>query len=211
MKIRIVTAIAILSSLTIAPAQAHTWMTDSNPKKNVVVQELPDKLWIEFAEDLLVLPGQKVNTIVVSDSSGIQIDNQDSIVGGARITVTLKNAAQPGKIRVDYRIAAGDGHVLTDSYYFTYLTQESSATAGTQNSIDSNVEKSSSPQPTKPSATSSPSSVIKTLSPHANNLHIEKLHGENFLGHHTTHIIQTVVAIAVIILWWSYRRFSSKL
>ena len=211
MKIRIVTAIAILSSLTMVPAQAHTWMTDSNPKKNVVVQELPDKLWIEFAEDLLVLPGQKVNTIVVSDSSGIQIDNQDSIVGGARVTVTLKTSAQTGKFRVDYRIAAGDGHVLTDSYYFTYLPKESAATTETQKAVESNKDKSNSSQSSKPSATSSPSSVIKTLSPHANNLHNEKLHGENFLGHHTTHIIQTVVAIAVIFLWWSYRRFSAKL
>lgn len=204
---KILLCLLIASTWVIAiPAQAHTWMTDSNPKKNSKVEVVPEKIWIEFAEDLLVLEGQKINQIVVTDSSGAEVDKKDSVVGGARVTVSVKDTIQDGLIKISYRIAAGDGHVLSDSFTFTLSTNRavSVTTKGPAKEEGKSTLKPSTQknQTQEPSPTASPE--LKSKFPQSS-AHQE--HEKSFLGRHSVHFVEGVVALSIIFLWAAYRRF----
>lgn len=102
-------------------ANAHAQLNISVPKKNQIVNVLPNLVWIEFDGDLLNFGEKQINEITVTNSRKVRVDIGGSIVGGARISTRLKPRLPSGKYFVTYRIVSEDGHPVKGSYSFTYM------------------------------------------------------------------------------------------
>lgn len=119
-KISFAVAIFGVLSFGISSAQAHTVLISSNPVKGAKVSALPKKLVLKFAEPLLVIKGKEVNQISVTDSQSRELVSGLSIVNGSQITAGLNSGTfTTGKIHVDYRVVAQDGHVVTGGFDFS--------------------------------------------------------------------------------------------
>jgi methionine-rich copper-binding protein CopC len=113
---------AVLFSLAIAPASAHTALVSANPAENSVVAEAPAAISLMFDEDLLILGDKNPNQIEVSDESGNQVSGV-ATVNGPIISVPV-TITEPGRYNVSYRVASSDGHVVTGKYRFTLASPE---------------------------------------------------------------------------------------
>jgi methionine-rich copper-binding protein CopC len=114
-------AIGLCLSLGIPGAEAHAQLVETIPKSNAKVQVLPEKVRIEFDGNLITIGDERTNLIIVRDSQGNQIDQNDSIVGGARLTISLKPVRTTGRIHVNYRVVSEDGHPIEGDYFFTVV------------------------------------------------------------------------------------------
>ena len=115
----------VISALTLgvlilgAPnANAHAILTDAFPKPKSVVSALPQKIWVEFDGNLIVLTGKKTNYLLLTDSKGKTIPRLNSYVGGARLTIEIAPNAMIGKVIETWRVVSEDGHPVTGSTYF---------------------------------------------------------------------------------------------
>ncbi len=118
--------IAILASIAMAlatapSAMAHAQIASSFPKAKSIVKVWPTNVWVEFDGNLISIPGSSIDRLVVKDSAGKQVDIKDSTVGGARLSVSLKKSAAPGKITMSWRVVSEDGHPVQSSTFFYYL------------------------------------------------------------------------------------------
>ena len=118
--------VAILASIALAlatapTAMAHAQISSSFPKAKSTIKVWPTGVWVEFDGNLISLPGSTIDRLVVKDSAGKQVDIKDSSVGGARLSVSLKKTAAPGKITMSWRVVSEDGHPVQSSTFFYYL------------------------------------------------------------------------------------------
>lgn len=122
MKIRIlVTTLALSLGILSAPvASAHTVLISSSPAAGSTIAQLPESITLTFANPLLTLGQEKVNTVTVVDPMGMTITSGDNMVHGAVLSNVLSPAMVMGGVyKVNFRVAAQDGHVLTGNFIFT--------------------------------------------------------------------------------------------
>jgi len=119
---RLVTFLAFLlfTSFAVAPASAHSELESATPGPDEVLTIWPAEVSLTFNENLLDANQQQINFVSVIDSSGIQIDNQDSKVTGNLVSVSLPVQQPNGSYFVNYRVVSADGHIVEDSYEFFF-------------------------------------------------------------------------------------------
>jgi methionine-rich copper-binding protein CopC len=107
-------------AITAAPsAGAHASYSDSNPKTGSTLSKLPKLVWVEFDGNLITIADKKTNFLTVKNSKGKELSNGKPFVGGARISVNIKDRSATGAIKVSWRVVSEDGHPVTSSLTFT--------------------------------------------------------------------------------------------
>ena len=118
-----VTTISILVfalALAVPTAVSHTSFVSSNPAAGSVVMQWPDQISIEFDEDLISIGEEKANFIVVNNSVGDQVSNNDENIDSNIVTVSLSPNQVEGPVLVFYRVVSADGHPVEGEFTFTY-------------------------------------------------------------------------------------------
>jgi methionine-rich copper-binding protein CopC len=180
----------------------HAQTSNSFPRNNAVLETMPSKVWFEFDGNLTEIDGTKINTLVVKDESGRQLQNSPALVAGARIIATIKDLSASGKITAYYRVVSEDGHPVEGSIVFTV----NGASTNTANPSSGSTKK---PTPSAADATqirTAEESSLQTQSAVAVDEHVN----HNFFQVHTTHFIQFTVGFGVIGLWVIYDRRRKK-
>jgi methionine-rich copper-binding protein CopC len=119
-------SVAVLTLLAAVPALAHTALSSSDPAPGEELQSSPERVVLRFAD-----PVETAFTPVrVFDRQGRRVDADDTRAGPEPETlVTGLRELPEGVYRVEYRVAAADGHLIEGGYRFTVLSG-SEATTG---------------------------------------------------------------------------------
>jgi methionine-rich copper-binding protein CopC len=113
---RIAPFVLIGSMLLGAPsAFPHALVVRSNPSANATVQTVPREVAIFFSERIQATRG----SIVVEDTNGLRVDDDDSRVdaNGRVVRVTLK-ALSAGTYKVTWRVQSVDTHKSEGTFIF---------------------------------------------------------------------------------------------
>ena len=204
-KVFMSTAVLVgLLFLQIPGAWAHAQITATFPKNNAVLTTMPTQVWVEFDGNLTVLEGANVNSLVIKDSTGRQLQETPATVAGARILASISNTTASGKITAAYRVVSEDGHPVEGSFAFTVLTGSVETTPASPRATakaKSHVTKAA----VSPSATVSPTPEVTEVP-----VFTDKHTHHNFFQRHTDHLIQFGVGFAVIGIWFIYERRRKK-
>ncbi len=99
-------------------ASAHVEIVSSYPEQYANLNPIPISVWIEFNDNLQNLEGEIVNTIEVTDSTGLVVSYEDAIVEAGKITTKVSGQSAAGVFTVKYRVVGQDGHVIEGEYTF---------------------------------------------------------------------------------------------
>lgn len=110
--------IAGLAAFTSPFASAHVEIASTSPEQFSNVNPIPTQVWIEFSSELQVLEGEFLNSIEVTDSTGLVVSYQDAIVEAGRITTKVSGQSAAGVFIVKYRVVGKDGHVIEGDFTF---------------------------------------------------------------------------------------------
>ena len=127
----------VLIFLFIPPASAHTSLVSANPAEKSIVAEAPLAISLMFNEDLLLLGDKNPNQVDVVDEAGMKVSGE-ATVNGPIISAPL-SIENPGRYNVSYRVASGDGHIVTGEYHFTVASPEVINTAEEPDEDGSNL------------------------------------------------------------------------
>jgi methionine-rich copper-binding protein CopC len=78
----------------------------------------PSQVWIEFDGELQIIEGEVVNTLRVTDSTGLVVSSEEAVIEGAKISTQVSDQSVGGVFTVQYRIVSEDGHPVEGSYTF---------------------------------------------------------------------------------------------
>ena len=117
-RLLIALTLAGLTVLTSPFASAHVDIVSSFPERYANVNPIPTTVWIEFSGELQNLDGEIVNTIEVTDSTGLVVSYEDAIIEAGRITTKVSGQSAAGVFIVKYRVVGQDGHVIEGDYTF---------------------------------------------------------------------------------------------
>ena len=116
---RIIGAILLVGLGLFAPissASAHTELLSTSPAADSDVNASQETISLTFAEPPLVDGA----AIVVMNSSGDILDSPAPALDGASLYIPWPADLTPGKVTVQWRATADDGHVLSDEFVFNY-------------------------------------------------------------------------------------------
>jgi methionine-rich copper-binding protein CopC len=105
----------ILSSPT---SFSHGQIVTSYPLMDSVSSPTPSQVWIEFDGELQLIEGEVVNTLKVTDSTGLVVSSEEAVIEGAKISTQISDQSVGGVFTVQYRIVSEDGHPVEGSYTF---------------------------------------------------------------------------------------------
>ena len=113
--------ILIATSLALIPswAEAHGQFVSSNPKARSTISKLPKLVWVEFDGNLITIADKQTNFLTVKNSKGKELSDGKPFVGGARVSVNIKDRSSTGKIKVSWRVVSEDGHPVSSFLTFT--------------------------------------------------------------------------------------------
>ena len=113
--------ILIATSLALIPswAEAHGQFVSSNPKAGSTLSKIPKLVWVEFDGDLITIADKQTNFLTVKNSKGKELSDGKPFVGGARVSVNIKDRSATGKIKVSWRVVSEDGHPVSSFLTFT--------------------------------------------------------------------------------------------
>ena len=112
----------VLIFLFIPPVSAHTSLVSANPAEKSIVAEAPLAISLMFNEDLLLLGDKNPNQVEVVDEARMKVSGEATVNGPIiSAPLTIEN---PGRYNVSYRVASGDGHIVTGEYHFTVASPE---------------------------------------------------------------------------------------
>ena len=97
---------------------AHGQIVTSYPLMDSVSSPTPSQVWIEFDGELQLIEGEVVNTLKVTDSTGLVVSSEEAVVEGAKISTQVSDQSVGGVFTVQYRIVSEDGHPVEGSYTF---------------------------------------------------------------------------------------------
>ena len=117
-KLLVTLCLAGLVVFTSPIASAHVDIVSSFPERYANVNPIPTTVWIEFSGELQNLEGEIVNTIEVTDSTGLVVSYEDAIVEAGKITTKVSGQSAAGVFIVKYRVVGQDGHVIEGEYTF---------------------------------------------------------------------------------------------
>jgi methionine-rich copper-binding protein CopC len=100
----------------VSSASAHTELLSTSPAADSDVNASQETISLTFAEPPLVDGA----AIVVMNSSGDILDSPAPALDGASLYIPWPADLTPGKVTVQWRATAADGHVLSDEFVFNY-------------------------------------------------------------------------------------------
>ena len=118
--------IALAPLVNTSGAFAHTLLISSTPAVGSTINALPDSITLKFANPLLQIKGQSINTIQVIDPMKLQIASKPTISENTLSATLNERMKMAGGFSVSYRVVAQDGHVVSGNYSFTVSTVMSS-------------------------------------------------------------------------------------
>ena len=169
--------------LPVTPASAHAEMTSTSPAPDSVLSEVPAEVMIEFDGNLTVIEDLSINVLKVFNSAGKQIDDGNTLVGGARLTVGIIDRTGVGTFRVTYRVVSEDGHPVESEFKFKVSTSDNSA---------------------QPAPIVEPEAISATEIAPLESTSSE--HHDSFFAHHLLHIIEISAVALLILIWWLIER-----
>jgi copper resistance protein C len=114
-----VAALAGLCLILSSPLSfAHGQIVTSYPLMDSVSSPTPTQVWIEFDGELQLIEGEVVNTLKVTDSTGLVVSSEEAVIEGAKISTQVSDQSVGGVFTVQYRIVSEDGHPVEGSYTF---------------------------------------------------------------------------------------------
>ena len=196
--------------LQIPSAWAHAQTTATFPKNNAVLTTMPTQVWFEFDGNLTVLEGANVNSLVIKDATGKQLQETPAVVAGARIIASIIDTTASGKITAAYRVVSEDGHPVEGSIVFTVLTGSAEVTPASPRAT-TKAKAQETKAAVSPTATVSPTAAVSPT-PDATDgaVLVDEHRHHNFFQRHTDHFIQFGVGFAVIGIWFIYERRRKK-
>ena len=97
-------------------ASAHVDVARTNPAADSTVDAPLTEIAITFSEP----PMLDGSAITVSNQDGSTVDTEPAQLDGAKLYIPWPADIAVGDITVNYRVATDDGHVVDDSFTFTY-------------------------------------------------------------------------------------------
>ena len=97
---------------------AHGQIVTTYPLMDSVSSPTPSQVWIEFDGELQIIEGEVVNTLKVTDSTGLVVSSEEAVIEGAKISTQVSDQSVGGVFTVQYRIVSEDGHPVEGSYTF---------------------------------------------------------------------------------------------
>ena len=97
---------------------AHGQIVTSYPLMDSVSSPTPSQVWIEFDGQLQLIDGEVVNTLKVTDSTGLVVSSEEAVIEGSKISTQVSDQSVGGVFTVQYRIVSEDGHPVEGSYTF---------------------------------------------------------------------------------------------
>ena len=117
-------------------ALAHTKLLNATPAAASEIDTWPTSITLEFDEELQNLGDEKANFVVVNNAVGDQVSENDEVILGNTITVTLAANEVKGPVLVFYHVVSGDGHPVEGEYKFTYGIGEVTAQGVADEGVD---------------------------------------------------------------------------
>jgi methionine-rich copper-binding protein CopC len=129
-KLSLLLAISLFSILGHTNAYSHSSVVKTTPQYKSTLRALPEEISIRFSEEPLVIPGEVINSITVINPQGEVISDSFTEVSGKNLIVGISEGqSEKGSYKVRYRMASGDGHVISGNYEF-YLGHPSEKISG---------------------------------------------------------------------------------
>ena len=100
----------------ISSASAHTDLVSTSPTADSDVNASQESISITFSEPPLVDGA----AIVVMNSTGDILDSPAPALEGASLSIPWPADLTPGKVTIQWRATADDGHVLSEEFVFNY-------------------------------------------------------------------------------------------
>ena len=97
---------------------AHGQIVTTYPLMDSVSSPTPSQVWIEFDGELQLIEGEVVNTLKVTDSTGLVVSSEEAVIEGAKISTQVSDQSVGGVFTVQYRVVSEDGHPVEGSYTF---------------------------------------------------------------------------------------------
>ena len=133
---RTLSSIAIAALALLAPissASAHTELTSTSPTADSDINTAQELISITFSEPPLVDGA----AIVVMNEAGDILDSPAPALDGASLTIPWPADLTPGKVIVQWRASAADGHVQSGEFTFNYTAAAESGPAPTDTAVPS--------------------------------------------------------------------------
>jgi len=108
----------LLTFLSIPSSSAHGEIVATFPEQYSNATPIPAQVWVEFDGSLQTLDGQAINTLEVTDSTGLTVSYGDPVIEGGKISTKLSGQSAAGVFTVNYRVVSEDGHPVEGSYTF---------------------------------------------------------------------------------------------
>jgi len=118
--------LSLIALFSVQPsATAHVAVVSTSPQENSALEQMPERVVIEFNEPLLIIGAGKPNSLAVTSKSGVSATTGRALVRGSTISIALKQAlTEGGPFTVSYRVVSSDGHRVSDSYQFNVVDDE---------------------------------------------------------------------------------------
>jgi methionine-rich copper-binding protein CopC len=114
-----VAALAGLCLILSSPISfAHGQIVTTYPLMDSVSSPTPSQVWIEFDGELQLIEGEVVNTLKVTDSTGLVVSSEEAVIEGAKISTQVSDQSVGGVFTVQYRVVSEDGHPFEVNYTF---------------------------------------------------------------------------------------------
>jgi methionine-rich copper-binding protein CopC len=97
---------------------AHGQIVTTYPLMDSVSSPTPSQVWIEFDGELQLIEGEVVNTLKVTDSTGLVVSSEEAVIEGAKLSTQVSDQSVGGVFTVQYRVVSEDGHPVEGSYTF---------------------------------------------------------------------------------------------
>lgn len=198
-KKKYVSAFTIFLSLTFSvSAFGHTTLIKTSPEGNSTIHLLPQKVSLDFDDELIDLGTGYELTVL--DPNGSEVTTGEISIALANISRSLKPVSTQGQYLVSYRVVSNDGHVVKGEYNFALASQVTPTT-----STSASSEIAPRVQPTPGTTTNNASKInASVVAETKDSGHLAR--NENFFTRHRTHITWTLIAIALVVGFFFYRR-----
>jgi methionine-rich copper-binding protein CopC len=128
--------VVCLTLLSVPISSAHVEIVSSFPDQFANVSPIPTQVMIEFSGELQNLDGEILNSIEVTDSTGLVVSYDDAVIEGAKIVTKLSGQSAAGVFIVKYRVVGQDGHVIEGEYTFNASPEYAEAVPTTTAEIE---------------------------------------------------------------------------
>jgi len=125
-----------MTLLSVPTSSAHVEVVSSFPDQFANVNPIPTQVIIEFSGELQNLDGEILNSIEVTDSTGLVVSYDDAVIEGAKIMTKLSGQSAAGVFIVKYRVVGQDGHVIEGEYTFNASPEYAEAVPTTTAEIE---------------------------------------------------------------------------